>query len=85
MKKSINMWKWKGRSLLARIQIVETFAFPNIMCKASVVSLVKELIKEANSIFFGFIWNGKDQVKRHALICNIRNGWIKDARDRMFQ
>ena len=30
--------------------------------------LKKELIKEANSIFYGFIWNGKGKVKHHALI-----------------
>ena len=75
MKKSINniMWKWRGLSLLGRIQIVKTFAVPKIMYRASVIPLSKELIKEANSIFYGFIWIGKDKVKRHALIGDIKN------------
>ena len=62
------MWKWRGLSLLGRIQI---------MYRASVIPLSKELIKEANSIFYGFIWNGKDKVKRHALICDIKNGGLR--------
>ena len=73
------MWKWRGLSLLGRIQIVKTFAVPKIMYRASVIPLSKELhvIKEANSIFYGFIWNGKDKVKRHALICDIKNGGLR--------
>ena len=77
MKKSINMWKWRGLSLLGKIQIVKTFAVPKIMYRASVIPLSKELIKEANSIIYGFIWNGKDTDKRHALISDIKNGGLR--------
>ena len=77
MKKSINTWKWRGLSLLGKIQIVKTFAVRKIMYRASVIPLSKELIKEANSIIYGFIWNDKDKVKRHALISD---RWIKNAR-----
>ena len=42
-----------------------------------VIPLSKELIKEANSIIYGFIWNGKDKVKRYALISDIKNGGLR--------
>ena len=77
MKKSINIWKWRGLSLLGKMQIVKTFAVPKIMYRASVTPLSKELIKEANSIIYGFIWNGTDKVKRHALISDIKNGGLR--------
>jgi len=51
IKKSINVWKWRGLSLLGRIQIVKTFAIPKLMFRASVIPISKELINEANSIF----------------------------------
>ena len=51
IKKSINMWKWRGLSPLRRIQITKTFAIPKLMYRASVIAISKELIKEANSIF----------------------------------
>ena len=63
----------EGLSLLGKIQIVKIFAVPKIMYRASVIPLSKELIKEANSIIYDFIWNGKDKVKRHALISDIKN------------
>ena len=53
---------------------MKTFAVPKIMYRASVIPLSKELIKESNSIICEFIWNGKDKVKRHALISDIKNG-----------
>ena len=77
IKKSINMWKWRGLSLLGRIQIIKTFAIPKLMYRASVIPISKELIKEANSIFYGFIWNGKDKVKRLALISDFKKGGLK--------
>ena len=44
IKKSINGWKWRGLSLLGRIQIVKTFAMPKLMFRASVIPISKELI-----------------------------------------
>ena len=34
-------------------------------------------MKEANSIIYGFIWNGKDKIKRHALISDLNKGGLK--------
>ena len=53
------------------------FAVPKIMYRASVIPLSKELIKEANSLTYGFIWNGKDKVKRHVLISDIKNSGLR--------
>ena len=46
------------------------------MFRASVIPTSKELIKEVNSILYSFIWNGKDKVKRHALISDIEMGGL---------
>ena len=73
IKKSINMWKWRGLSLLGRIQIIKTFAIPKLMYRASVIPISQDLIKEANSLFYSFIWNGKDK----ALISDFKNGGLK--------
>jgi len=40
-------------------------------------NLYKELIKEANSVLDNFVWNGKDKVKRLALISDIEMGGLK--------
>ena len=50
IKRSVSLWKWRGLSLLARIQIVETFAIPKFMFRAFVIPTSKEFIKEVNSI-----------------------------------
>ena len=33
-------------------------------------------MKEAESIFYHFIWNGKDKVKRNAVISEVENGGL---------
>ena len=42
---------------------MKTFAVLKIMYRASVIPISEKLIKEANSIFYGFIWNRKDDDK----------------------
>ena len=74
--KTINLWKWRGLSLIGRIQIVKTFAIPKLMFRASVISISKNLVEETDSIFYHFILNGKDKVKRNALIPEVENGGL---------
>ena len=45
IKKTINLWKWRGLSLIGRIQIVKTFAIPKLMFRASAISISKDLVK----------------------------------------
>jgi len=47
------------------------------MFRASAIPISNDLVKEANSIFYNFIWNGKDKVKRCALISDIDKGGLK--------
>ena len=77
IKKSLHMWKWRNLSILGKIQIIKTFAIPKLMFRASVIPVPKDLVKEVNSIFYTFIWNGKDKVKRCALISDIDQGGLK--------
>ena len=49
IKKVLNMWKWRGLTLIGRIQIVKSFAIPKIMSKASLIPVSSELIKEVNN------------------------------------
>ena len=37
IKKTINLWKWRGLSLIGRIQIVKTFAIRKIMFRTSAI------------------------------------------------
>ena len=44
---------------------------------SSTPRLPKGLVKEVNSILYGFIWNGKDKVKRQALVSDPKKGGLK--------
>ena len=77
IKKVLNMWKWRGLTLIGRIQIVKSFAIPKIMSKAGLISLSSEFIKEINKELYSFIRKGKDKIKRSALINDIEDGGLK--------
>ena len=71
------MWKWRGLTLLGKIQIVKTFIIPKFLSKATLISVSKDLIKGINKLIYGFIWKGNDKIKRSALINDIENGGLK--------
>jgi len=68
IKKALHLWRWRGPTLLGRIQIVRTFAIHKFMYKASLISVSEDLIKDVNKLLYGFIWKGNDKIKRTALI-----------------
>ena len=70
------LWKWRGLSLLGRVQIVKIFTIPKLMLRASAIPISKELLKNMDSIFYSFIWNGKDKVKRNVLTATLENGGL---------
>ena len=71
------MWKWRNLSILGKIQIINTIAILKLLFRESVIPMPNNLAKEVNSIFYTFIWNGKDKIKRCAVISNIDKGGLK--------
>ena len=62
---------------MGKIQIIKTFAVPKSMFRASVIPIPNDLVKEVNSIYYNFIWNGNDKVMCCALILDIDKGELK--------
>ena len=77
IKDILNMWKWRGLTLLGRIQIVKTFIIPKVLSKTSLITVTEDLIKEVNSLIYRFIWKGNDKIKRVALINDIEDGGLR--------
>ena len=77
VQKTLNMWKWRGLTLLGKIQIVKTFVIPRFMSKVPLIPVSDDLIKEINKLIYNFIWHGNEKIKRTALINDIEDGGLK--------
>ena len=58
IKRTLSKWKWRGLSLIGKIQIVKLFAIPKFMSKAYLIHVSNDLIQAGNKEFFNFIWKG---------------------------
>ena len=67
------MWKWRGLTLIGRIQVIKSFTIPKAMSKTSLSHISNDLIQVANKEFFNFIWKGKDKIKWLALIDDVKD------------
>ena len=69
------MWKWRGLTLIGKIQIVKTFIIPKFLSKATAISISNDLVNEINRLIF--IWRGNDKIKQTVLINDIETGGLK--------
>ena len=44
MTEVLNLWRWRGLTLISRIQIVKSFVIPKIMSKVALIPVLSELI-----------------------------------------
>ena len=75
--KTLKGWKWRNLTLYGKIQVVKSFVIPKFMFRASLICLSKDIIKQANSVIYKFIWKGTDKIKRLAIISDYRNGGLR--------
>ena len=64
----LNMWKWRGLTLIGKIEIVKSLIIPKFLSKAALISVTDDLVQEINKLVYRFIWMGTDKIKRCALI-----------------
>ena len=48
--------------------MIKSLVIPKILYRVILISNKKEFIKKINALLYSFVWNGKDKVKRTALI-----------------
>ena len=77
MKKQLTFWKWRYLTIIGKIQILKTFIIPKLTYRASIIHCSKDTLKQCNKILYDFVWNGRDKVKRMAIINEIENGGLK--------
>ena len=77
IKQKLRIWRWRDLTIIGRIQIVKTFIIPIFLYRASLLCFDKEFLKNLNTIIYDFIWKGKDNVKRSAIVNDIENGGLK--------
>ena len=76
-RKFLRGWGWRGLTLIRKVQIIKSFAFPKILYRLTLMSNRKEVIKKINTLLHSFVWKGKDKVRCTVLISPIEKGGLK--------
>ena len=79
------MWKWRGLTLIGKIEIVKSLIIPKFLSKVALISVTDDLVQEINKLIYRFIWKGTEKIKRFTLINNIEDGGLKMLEIRSFQ
>ena len=75
----LNMWKWRGLTLIGKIEIVKSLIIPKFLSKAALISVMDDLVQEINKAYLPLHLEGQteDKIKRCALINDIEDGGLK--------
>ena len=52
LRESLKDWKWRSLTLLGKIQVIKSFAIPDILYRASLISAKKDLIEQINNLLY---------------------------------
>ena len=79
VKDCLKAWKYRGLTLVGRIQILKSLAFSKIVYSGTMIDVPKQFIKQLNSLQKDFIWNGRrPKIKRSTLTADYVEGGYKD-------
>lgn len=75
----LNNWKKWNLTLIGKITVLKTFAFPKLVYPLTVLeNPPSETIAEINNIMYEFLWNGKpDKIARKTITQNYENCGLK--------
>ena len=79
MKHCLCSWKKWNLSLIGKIAVLKTFAFPKILYPLTVLHTPEKLyIMNIQSIFYDFLWDSKpDKIARNLIIQDYPDGGLK--------
>ena len=75
--KMLTIWKQRNLSILGKIQIIKTFGISKLLFIFNMDNPPKKIVQEANNIFYKFLWNGPDKIKRASTYADFGDGGIK--------
>ena len=76
LKRSLNLWKARKLTLLGKIQILKTFGISKFTYLFSSITIPNRISAEIEKIFYDFLWNGPDRIKRNVMIQDLGKGGL---------
>ena len=77
LRRELHVWKQRNLTLFDKIQIIKSFGVSTFIYLFSSVSIPSWVVKEIDTIFYEFLWKGKDRIRRNVLIQQIEKGGPK--------
>ncbi len=74
---TLNIWKQRNLSILGKVQIIKTSGISNLLFIFNMSDPPTDIVQKANNMFFKFLWNGPDKMKRLSTIADIEDGGMK--------
>ena len=72
-----NIWKQRNLSIIGKVQIIKTYGSSQLIYITNMISTPLDVVKQANTIFYTFLWNGPNKIKQNTMIADYHQGGLK--------
>ena len=78
VRKLLDSWSWRLSSIIGKIQVIKSLAISKFVHLFTTLPTPNDsFLKELETLFFSFIWDGKgDKIARKIIINDIENGGL---------
>ena len=79
VRKLLDSWSWRLMSIIGKILVIKSLALSKFVHLFTTLPTPNDsFLKELETLFFSFIWDGKgDKIARKIIINDIENGGLK--------
>jgi hypothetical protein len=76
IEKLIVLWSKHNMTIFGKVTIIKSLLLPKFTFLASHMIVPQWVSKRLETIFYKFLWQGKDKIKRNVAIAKIQNGGL---------
>ena len=77
IKKKLSSWQKRKLTIFGKVTVIKSLLIPQLLFSAHFLDIPTGYIKEVNKVFYKFLWNSHDRIKRNTLIADINEGGIQ--------
>ena len=76
LEKLLCQWKQRKLTMFGKVVILKSLAISQINYYLNILEVKEDVIKKLESIFYSFLWDKKERIKRKTLIARYENGGL---------
>ena len=74
IERQTEIWKTRNLTMFGKVTLIKTLLIPQLIYNMTVLNVEDNVIKQIESLLYGFLWKTRDRIRRTTVIGKVKNG-----------